>query len=410
MYANLSESIKRRMLGELREFWSNDPKYRDFLVHNIQGRYSFEERPQQAIILKSTSANPINFSADHYQGTIVSYCHLARVFGRPGTSIEWVKEDSTAIQRNNGTFPSPAGIYYVEVLKEVYEYRGVPGEYLVFYVDPLLDVVDENPTFIDPLTYEVSAGRFHPGSFQAFEMPGNIRLYNGVHYSADPTTGRITLVEPMSSGTHLSVDYRYPGTTVGPFPVEENGSNNQAIPGVVLAFGRKAEEGDIMAVITTTHREEQALEYGGRWEMSLEFDVMARDVNAQGEITDRTLMFLHNELRERLSASGVEITSVSMGGEGEEMYDETGDDYFYTASISVSLMTDWFAYKPLSRSLSRVLPYTVSDAEKISGLSDQQLAELSASPAGLRLNESLQLIEIKDPWYRDRSKSWDLIL
>jgi len=409
MYANLSESIKRRMLLELRQFWSKDPKYRDFLVHNIQGRYSFEERPQQAIILKSTSANPIMFAADHYQGVIVSHCHLARVFGKSGTSIEWIREDGLAIQDNSSTFPSAPGVYYIEVLSETYSYGGVPGEYLVFYVDPLLDMLDENPTLMDPLTYEVSAGSFHPGSLQVYEMPGNIPWYSGINYQADADTGRIILTEPLSSGTYLSVDYRYAGTTTGPFPVEENGANNSAIPGVVLAFGRKAEEGDIMAVIVTDRREEAALEYGGRWEMSLEFDVMARDVYAQGEITDRTLMFLHEELRARLSSSGIEITNVSMGGEAEEIYDDVGDDYFYTANISVSLMTDWAAYKPLSRSLNRVLPHTVSSAQMVSGLSDAQIGELVGSPSGLRLNESLQLIEIRDPWYRDRTKAWDMI-
>lgn len=409
MYANLSESIKRRLIGELRDFWAKDPKYRDTLVNNIQGRYSFEERPQQAIILKSTSANPIMFSADHYQGVVVSHCHLVRVFGKPGTSIEWIREDSLATQENDSTFPSAGGIYYIEVLKESYTYRGMPGEYLVFYVDPLLEVVDENPLFIDPLTYEVSAGSFHPGSIQVYEMPGNIPLYSGVGYEADAATGRITLVESLSSNTYLSVDYRYAGASTGPFPLEENGSNNTAIPGVVLVFGRAAAEGDILGVVVTDQREEAALEYGGRWEMSLEFDIMARDVYAQGEITDRTLMYLHNDLRASLSAYGVEVQNVSMGGEAEEIYDETGDDYFYTANISVQLLTDWFAYKPLSRSLNRVLPHTVSSAQMISGLSDDQIAELKGSPNGLRLNESLGLIEIRDPWYVDKTKSWPMI-
>ena len=248
MYANLSESIKRTLIGELRRFWSKDPKYRDTLVDNIQGRYSFEARPQQAIILKSTSANPIMFGADHYQGAVLSYCHLVRVFGQEGTSIEWVREDALAIQANNSYFPTPAGVYYIEVLKEAYSYRGVPGEYLVFYVDPLLEVVDEAPIYIDPLTYEVSAGKFHPGSLRLFEMPGNIPLYENVGYIADSSTGRITLVEPSASGTFLSVDYRYPGVTTGPFPVEENGANNTAVPGVVLAFGRKAYAGGCLRV------------------------------------------------------------------------------------------------------------------------------------------------------------------
>ena len=82
---------------------------------------------------------------------------------------------------------------------------------------------------------------------------------------------------------------------------------------MVLAFGRRAYDGDIMAVVVTERREDVAKEFGGRWEMSMDMDIMARDVYAQGEITDRTLMYLYTEARERLSTEGIEITSVSMG-------------------------------------------------------------------------------------------------
>ena len=150
MYANLTEALKRRMLQELRAFWAKDPRYRDSLVENIQGRYSFKERPQQAIILKNASASPFQLSADHYQGTVISYCHLTKVYGQQGTSIEWVREDARAIAANKGVFPSSAGIYYIEVRCEEVTYRGVTGEHMVFYVDPLLDVVDERAIQIEP--------------------------------------------------------------------------------------------------------------------------------------------------------------------------------------------------------------------------------------------------------------------
>src|SRR3990167_11179286 len=207
MYAALSETIKYRLIKELRDFWALDPKYKDSLSPNIQGKYSFEERPQQAIILKSSSGSPIQFSADHFQGTVVSYCHLAKVYGQRGTSIEWVKEDALAIKKNSGDFPSAAGIYYIEVSEEDYTYRGVPGKYLVFYVDPLLQVLDDQPTQMDATTYQLSQNSFHPGSLRVFEMPGNIPLYEDVNYSADSDTGEIVLTAPLPSGISLSVDY-----------------------------------------------------------------------------------------------------------------------------------------------------------------------------------------------------------
>jgi len=408
LFANLTEALKGQMLQEIRYYWGQDPKYRDSLVPNIQGKYSFRERPQQAIILKGQSASPFQLSADHFQGTVMSYCYLMKVYGQRGTSIEWVQEDGVAIRANNGVFPTARGIYYIEVQKEEISVRGVPSERLVFYVDPLLEVIDETPLVLNPLLSEVAAGSFHPGSLRVYEMPGNLPYYNEINYTADPTTGQITLAAPMAPGTYLSVDYRYAGTSTGPFPVVENGANVEALPGVVLAFGRSAYEGDIMAVVVGGRREAVAREFGGRWELSMDFDIMARDLYAQGEITDRTLMYLYTEARARLSGQGIEITSVSMGGEAEEIYDETGDDYFYTASLSLSVLTDWAIHIPLPITLARASVATVSQEQAIAGLSDDDLLEMG-SPNGLTAVTDLNLVSIRDPWFNGRSKTYDVI-
>lgn len=405
---DLSEAIKRRMLLELREFWAKDPKYKDSLVGNIQGKYSFDEQPQQFIVLKSTSATPIRFAADNFQGTVVSYCHLTRVYGHEGTSIEWIKEDGRQIQKNGGAFPSPAGIYYIEVRREIYDWQGVPEEYLVFYVDPLLEVIDERPIQIDPTTYDVVAGKFHPGSLVAYEMPGNLPLYEGINYAADPDTGRISLTRPLPSGTYLSVDYYFAGESSGPFPVEENGANNKAIPGVVIVFGRKAVEGDIMAVVVSDRRQDTAREFGGRFEMNLDFDIMARDVNAAGEISDRTLFYIQAQLRDRLSFEGIEIDQVNMGGETEEVYDDVGDDYYYGSTISMTVMTDWSIHLPLGRTLNRVIPGTLVEDQVAAGLDNDQLVATGFT-SGFQAAAKLGLVSIKDPYFRDRSQTFEMI-
>lgn len=405
---NLSEAIKYRLILELKQYWSTHPKYKDSLVPNIQGKYSFEERPQQAIILKGSSASPIQFSADHFQGTVISYCTLMRFFGTNGTSIEWIREDARAIQRNGGIFPSPPGVYYVEIRTEDVDFRGEVAPYLVFYIDALLEVVDERPTKTSPTTYTLSHGSYHPGSLRLFEMPGNLDLYEGVNYSADPLTGVITLVRPLPPRCTLSVDYRYEGPSSGPFNVEENGSNSTAIPGVVLAFGRRAYDGDIMAVVVSRLRQDSAQEFGGKWELSVDLDITARDVNAQGEIADATLMFCHTLLRDRLSYEGIEITAASSGGESEEAYDETGDDYSFTSSISLTISTDWAIHVPLSRSVSRIIPNTVEQSMVIAGMTDDQLYTHGA-PTGIHLAQSLGLVAIRDPHFRDRTQAFEMI-
>lgn len=411
MYYVLSETVKVRLIEELRNFWAQDPKYKDTLTPNIQGKFSFQERPQQGIVLKVGSQTPQKFSADNFLGVVVSYCHLTKAFGKPGTSIEWVEEDGLAIQRNGGSFPSAPGVYYIEIRKETYTWQGVPGQYLVFYVDPLLAVVDERPAMdpMDPRVWVLSRGRFQPGSLNLYEMPGNLPLYEGVNYSADPESGVITLLEPTPKKSYLSADYYYPGESSGPFPVQENGADNKAIPGVVLAFGRRGFEGDVMAVVIGERREGNSREYGGKFEVSVEMDIIARDVYSQNEISDRTLMFLNADLRNRLSFEGLEIDNVSFGGEAEEVYDETGDDYYYNGSISMTLLTDWAIRVPSGSSVSRILPgSTVLEDQVNSVLSDEQLVQTGFA-GGLKYADKLGLQQAQDPWFRNRARNFELI-
>ena len=409
MFANLTEAVKRRFIQELRNFWSFDPRYRDTLVDNIQGKYAFDERPQMGIVIKGTSATPMQLSADNYQGTVISYCHLTRVFGKPGLSIEWVREDSLAIQKNGGVFPSKRGIYYIEVRREEFPVQGIPSMVAVFYVDPLLDVVDEQPIKITNFRYELRNGACHPGSLRVYLMPGNVPLTDGVDYAANPETGTIEMARSYGSNDFFSVDYRYAVASRGPFLVPPDGSNNEAIPGVVLAFGRRYEDGDVMAIVVGDQREDSALEYGGRWEINLDADVIARDPVAQSEISDKTIMFLFGNLRGNLSAEGIEITQVSMGGESEEMYDETGDDYYYMASISMTVLNDWSIHVPLDRGFTRLLPNTLFAQQAVDALSNEQIAEMRGSPTTVTLVENVNFLQPADPYFRDRTRDYELI-
>lgn len=412
MFANLTEALKRRIILELRRFWAADPRYRDVLVDNIQGKYAFTERPQMGIVLKGSSANQLPVSADNFQGTLVSYCHLTKVYGKNGNSIEWVREDTGAIRRNHGVFPSPRGVYFVEVRQESNTAEGcitpVNGGGFVFYVDPLLDVVDEAALRVSPLVYQTSQGAFHEGSLRVYFMPGNAPLMEGKDYTADALTGVITLVRPPPPRGYVSIDYRYPGTSVGPFPVFENTSNNTAIPGVTLAFGRRIEDEDVMAVVVGDRREPSALEYGGKWDVSLDMDILARDPIAQMEILDKTLMFLFAITRSQLAEEGIEIVSVSSGGEAEEVYDETGDDYYYTASISLQIQADWSLHVPIDGAFTRLIPVTVEAAAAAGALSDDQLAE-AGSPTDLKVMQDLRLLSPSDPFYRDRTRDFEMI-
>lgn len=407
MYNTLTEAIKKRIILELRRFWSYDPNYRDELVHNIQGKYSFRQRPCMGIIVKNSSANTVQLSADNFQGTVVSYVYIQKVGDFPGLAVEWVTEDGRAIQDNGGVFPTSPGVYYIAIEREDVEIGGTPQNRLVFYIDPLLEVIDETPTEIDPLHWQLKNGEFHEGSLRLWELPGNLELVEGVNFTADPATGIVTLVTPMPNRTWLSADYRYPGESTGPWLIMENHTQVKAIPGVVLAFGRRVEAGDRLSVVVSDRRQPVALEYGGRWEISLDIDVMAQDVIAQGEICDRSVMYLWGIARNRLSSEGIEITQVSFGGESEEVRDETADDYFYNGSISVTLMSDWAIYVPLDPPIGRVSPQTVAQSRDAAGMTDDEL--VSSEQQNIRPVEDAHLLNVRDPFFLGRSHTYEVI-
>jgi hypothetical protein len=76
------------------------------------------------------------------------------------------------------------------------------------------------------------------------------------------------------------------------------------------------------------------------------------------EIADLAIMYLWGHKKAPLEFEGIEIIDISMGGEAEEMYDETGDLNFYTASLSIQLRADWELHVPLPLTISRVTPTT----------------------------------------------------
>jgi len=393
---------------ELRRFWSYHPKFRDIVDH-IQGKYSWKERPQRGIVLKNSSGNQFQLAADNFQGTVFSHIHQARVENYPGVALEWVREDGRAIQRNNGIFPSAPGIYYIEIT-----HVAENCSYFEFYIDPLLDVVGESVTMVSETVGVLQSGKFLDGTLRLFQMPGNVPLFEGINYTADTDTGEITLLIPLPEGGFLSAEYRWPASTnaesaaVRPLDAAGNaqpwtGMPNRGLieplPGVVLAFGTRIEEGDRMAVVVGHNRAPTAQEYGGRWNLSIDFDVMARDPYDQREILDRTMLYLWAVLRSRLSTEGIEIEAVNGGGETEEIYDENGDDYFYNASFSVQIQTDWSIHVPIAATIQRVQPVSLSVEQQAASMTPEEIAMLESN---FQMLDGMGLKLVDDPFFGGR--------
>ena len=400
MYFRLTEAIKRRMIYELRKYWQYHPGYPD-LVDHIQGKYSFRERPSYGIIVKTSGGTRVDLSADNYLGIVESFVYTTKVNNYPGVAVEWVREDSVAIQNNGGDFPSLPGVYYIVIDDNDNE---------KFYVDRMYDSSREQ-VMMTSSTTATTAHSFINGTLRLYEMPAGYQLYEGPNYTVEvggdgKPTGNITLVEPLTGGRWLQADYKWPGESSGPHTLYPGRADNSVIPGCVIAFGRRNGVKDRCAVVVQNMRRPAALEYGGKWDLSMDFDVMSRDVYAQQEIADQTVVYIWGVLRSYLSSEGLEITDISLGGESEEIYDDNGDDYFYNSSFSVTVSTDWSIHVPLNVYIRQVSPLTVAQSKVIAGMTDDQVAEQRNN---IRDLESLGLDTMTDPYFSGRDSTFEIM-
>lgn len=372
MYFFLTEAIRRRLIKELRDFWTLHPHFPD-LVNNIQSKYSFEERPPYGIVVKTGNASKIHYTADNFMGTGISYVTLAKIPGYPGVSVEWAREDGLAIENNGGKFPSAAGVYYCEMTSDD-----------EFFVDPLLDVRDERVTMTTNSEGTLQAIPY-AGSLRVYRLPGGQLLKEGTDYAMGADQVTIFLAVPLLNGQSLSVDYRVPGQSTGPWKALQRTGLNKAIPGVVMVFGRRFKKGDRWAILVSEKREPAYLQYGGKWEMGVDIDIITRDVNVQPEIADSTGMFLWSILRPRLVVEGIEISDVAFSGETEEIFDENADDYFYNSALTLQVQADWFLFIPL---VQRIASYNET---------------LKSLP------QSLSLAPFRDPFFEGSAKTFEMI-
>ena len=275
--------------------------------------------------------------------------------------LEWVREDLACVRANGNRMPTPPGVYYIEILTAPMS----EGEEGSFVIDPLRTVTEE-PVFM------FQSGLEQEGQLQSEPLAKTLRLYQnrsfplkeGEDFKLDPR-GKITFLHSYPPATVITADYRYPLESIGPVPFRWNQSNTAVLPGVVLAFGKRAEAGQTTAVVVYEDRVDAAQAYGGKFEVNFELDILARDTVQAEEMADLTNMYLWSEKKSILEFEGIEIVDVSIGGEGEEAIDETGQNFQYTTSVSVQLRADWEVHIPLALTISQVTPDPQQVASKL---------------------------------------------
>lgn len=358
MYYYLISSLKRRLIHELKDSFARHPLYEKITPY-IQNKYVFEERPQYGIVVKGSSVNKIALSGDNFLGTVESHVMLAYL-GEPVYPLEWIREDLRSVQANNGVFPSLPGIYYLEVLTVPTN----PQESGTFVIDPLLTVTDE-------AVLRFQSGIEREAQLQQVPVQGTLRLWvdrrfllrEGIDYRVSydlaENGGAIQFLARFNPNSIVTADYRYVIPSVGPVPFQWNTANVNTIPGVVLAFGKRARVGDKVAIVVYPDAVDAASAFGGKFEVSFDMDVIvARDATQMEEIADLVVMYLWGQKKSALELEGIEIVDISIGGETEETYDETADLWYYGASVSIQLRADWEIHVPLPLTISRVTPTT----------------------------------------------------
>jgi hypothetical protein len=354
MYYYLVSSLKRRLIYELKDSFGRHPLYSK-LVPFIQNKYAFEERPQFGIVVKGSSANKVSLSGDNFLGTVQSHVMLAHV-GQPVFPLEWVREDLRAVQANNDIFPTLPGVYYIEILSVPTN----PSEFGTFVVDPLLTSTDE-------AVLRFQSGIEREGQLQQKPVQGTLRMWEnrrfqlreGIDYRVDYSDGAIEFLNRFPPNSVVTADYRYAIPSLGPVQFQWNTPDVKTLPGVVLAFGKRASVGDKVAIVVYPDRVDTANAFGGKFEASFDLDVIvANDATQMEEVVDLVIMYLWGQKKGQLELEGIEIVDISIGGEAEDVYDETADIYYYNASVSVQLRADWEIHVPLPLTISRVTPTT----------------------------------------------------
>ena len=350
----LTNATKNRVIRELRQILLGHPRYRgDF--RNVQNKFGFDQRPQRGIIVQGTSADRVKLSADNYIGRLSSFVMHARVGNKAGNSIEWVKENQGLLEEfspKRDVFPSPPGVYLMEVVKDPDEALNRPGE---FVVDPVLSVPDE-PLIVFGSDADAEAQLIHqdvyPGSVRLW-LDGRRPLLLGVDYEVDYDTGLVSFLRATPPGATVFADYRYKLDRQGPFPFYYEHTDTDSIPGAVLAFGERAECGDKWAVVVNSTRTDSADVYGGKFEVFFDLTVFSRDAEDREKFSDFVVIQLL-ERQNTLGFDGLELMDVSPGGESEEIYNAEQEDYYYDSSISVGFRVDWEVYVPLPIEVFRI--------------------------------------------------------
>lgn len=247
----------------------------------------------------------------------------------------------------------------------------------MIYVDEE-EIVEE----FDPLVFQFQIS--NPGIVEESDFVYRddfLPLVRGYHYTVNYTTGQIDF-DParIPLGSRLFIEYKYNSDLDREFSYFPDTAREDIIDGVVIAFSNRVPQfepdkeempfTDSVYIVVSDRREPVYLEYGGRIDLNVDFEVYSRDKESRNEIADLIPVALFGSRKVALDHDGVTIKAPTIGGWSEQIYDENTEDRYYTATVSFPLQTDWMLQVPLDIKLFRI-SFEASNGNKI--LADEDL-------------------------------------
>lgn len=92
--------------------------------------------------------------------------------------------------------------------------------------------------------------------------------------------------------------------------------------------------------------------YAGRWDLGFDVVIYSESYSELQEIVDITSIALQHVLWNDLRASGLFISSLSIGSENAEPY---ANDYVYTQSITIKTLSEWRVEIPIENVVEKIL-------------------------------------------------------
>jgi hypothetical protein len=341
----VSNALKKRLTLIFQDILAKHPIFEKAKVYT---KFPKDERPKYAVIVRSSSGITQKLALDNFVTVHRGHCTLANLKGVPGESIEWVRDD----QKNLDKISAPG--YYITKITG----HDASSNKFQFTIDPFLIVNDEK---LSIQTINSNDGAIllnlpiNPNSEMLFSESHRFQFKRNIDYTIDYTTGQVIFTEPVNGiYTPISADYQVLSTQLGPFTTEYYTIDNDAIPGIILAFGDRLKVGDEQVVVVTKTDEPIAKVFGGRWIMDFEIIGLAQDPDQQERLVDYVTTSLWAEYQETLTNEGIALHDFSLTGEAEDLEIEIPEEYNFTGGITFTMETDWEVYVPTIEKVRKV--------------------------------------------------------